>query len=193
MKIAVLGANKKLGQKIILAAEKSKISTVSIVDSFTDVVGDGAALRGGLGVVAADEALDGGDGVLRVGDGAVLSGLADDQLAVLLEGDDGRRGAVALCVDDDGGLAALEDGHCRVGGAQVDADNLAHDDHPFWRVGIRTCLQALVYPTKSQNTTWELIESAGFRLQFFVRNNKEGAFSAYESGDLYPWVQSESV
>ena len=44
MKIAVLGANKKLGQKIILAAEKSKISTVSIVDSFTDVVGDGAVV-----------------------------------------------------------------------------------------------------------------------------------------------------
>ena len=113
---------------VFLAVDVDHVAAVLAV---LDVVGDGAALRGGLGVVAADEALDGGDGVLRVGDGAVLSGLADDQLAVLLEGDDGRRGAVALCVDDDGGLAALEDGHCRVGGAQVDADNLAHDDHPF--------------------------------------------------------------
>jgi hypothetical protein len=34
--------------------------------------------------------------------------------------------ATALRVLDDGGLAALEDGHARVGRAEVDADGLGH-------------------------------------------------------------------
>ena len=54
-------------------------------------------------------------------DGPLCVLYADEHLAVLGEGDDRGRGAEALGVRDDGGLAALE--HCddRVGGAEVDA------------------------------------------------------------------------
>ena len=44
----------------------------------------------------------------------------------LAKATDRGRGASAFGVGDDGGLAALHDGHHRVGGAQVDADDLAH-------------------------------------------------------------------
>ncbi len=72
------------------------------------------------GPVGAHVALDRGDGAVDVGDGLALGGLADQHLAVLGEGDDGRGGAEALGVGDDGGLATLEDGHDGVGGAEVD-------------------------------------------------------------------------
>ena len=78
-------------------------------------------------VVGAHLALDGNDGAIRVGDGLTLGDLTDQALAVLGEGDDGRRRAVALGVDDDGRLSAFHDGHTGVRGAQVDADNLAHN------------------------------------------------------------------
>src|SRR5690606_9390919 len=42
------------------------------------------------------------------------------------ERDDRGRRAAALCVGDDGGLAALEDRHDGVGGPEVDADGLGH-------------------------------------------------------------------
>src|SRR5207253_506337 len=53
-------------------------------------------------------------------------GGADEPLAVLRERHNGRRGAAALGVRNDGGLAALEHGHARVRRAQVDADCLSH-------------------------------------------------------------------
>ena len=95
------------------------------------LVGDGLLLFGSLAVGAADEALDGRDGVLRVRDRLVLSGLADHAFAVLAEADDGRGGAVALGVDEDFRLSALHDRHGGVRSAKVDADNLAHVLCPF--------------------------------------------------------------
>ena len=95
------------------------------------VVGDGLALGLGLGVVAADETLDGRDGVLGVGDGLVLRRLADDPLPILAETDDRGGRAVTLRVDDDRWLAALEHCHGRVRGAQVDTDDLSHCLFPF--------------------------------------------------------------
>ena len=92
-----------------------------------DVVRDGLELGGALVVATAHEALDGEHGVGGVGHGLVLGGLADDAVAVSAEADDGRGGAVTLGVDDDGGLAALKNCHCGVGGAKVDAKDLAHD------------------------------------------------------------------
>ncbi len=50
----------------------------------------------------------------------------DQPLAALGEADHRRRGAGAFLVGDDDGLAAFHDGDDRVGGPQVDADNLAH-------------------------------------------------------------------
>jgi hypothetical protein len=50
--------------------------------------------------------------------------LADQAVAGLGEGHHRWRGAAALGVGDDGGLAALHGSHGRVGGAQIDADDL---------------------------------------------------------------------
>ena len=91
-----------------------------------DGVGDGLELRANLVVAATHEALDREDRVLGVGDRLVLCGLTDDAVAVLAETDDGGCGTVALGVYYDGGLATLENRHRRVGGAQIDAQNLAH-------------------------------------------------------------------
>ena len=96
-----------------------------------DLVRDGLELGRDLVVPATHEALDGEHGVGGVGDCLVLGRLADDAVAVGTESDDGRGGAVALGVDDDRGLAALEDRHGGVGGTKVDAQNLAHGMRSF--------------------------------------------------------------
>ena len=92
-----------------------------------DLVGDDRLLLADLALLAAHEALDREDGVLRVGDGLALGDGADEALAGGGEGDYGRGGAAALGVLDDGGLATLEHGHARVRGAEVDAYGLAHE------------------------------------------------------------------
>ena len=83
-------------------------------------------IGGALGVLAAHEALDGEHGVLGVGDSLVLSGLTHDAVAVGTEAHDGRGGAVALGVHDNGRGTALENGHCGVSSTKVDTKNLAH-------------------------------------------------------------------
>jgi hypothetical protein len=74
--------------------------------------------------LAPDQALDGEQRVLRIGDGLALGGRADQDFVVEI-GDDGRRGARAFRVFDHLGLAALHDGDARIGRAQVDADGFA--------------------------------------------------------------------
>ncbi len=91
-----------------------------------DLVGDDRLLLAHLGLLAAHEALDREDRVLRVGDGLALGNRADEALAGGRECDDRGGRAPALGVLDDGGLAPLEHGHARVGRAQVDANGLAH-------------------------------------------------------------------
>ena len=54
-----------------------------------------------------------------------LAGWPDQHLVVLGEGDDRGGGAIALAVLDHARLAALHDGHARIGRAEVDADYLA--------------------------------------------------------------------
>ncbi|EIL99176.1 putative NAD-specific glutamate dehydrogenase [Rhodanobacter thiooxydans LCS2] len=79
-----------------------------------------------VGELAADQALHRVEGVLRVGHALALGRGAHQHLAVLGEGDDGRRGAIAFRVLDDLGRAAVHHGHAGVGRTQVDADDLAH-------------------------------------------------------------------
>ncbi len=76
--------------------------------------------------VRAHVALHGADGPVHVRDRLALGDLADEHLAVLGEGDDGRRGPGALGVGDDGGLAALQNADDGVSRAQVDADRTCH-------------------------------------------------------------------
>ena len=79
-----------------------------------------------LRLLAAHEALDREDRVLGVRDCLALGRGAHEALATLRERDNRGSGARALGVLDHGGLAALEDGHARVGRAQIDSDRLAH-------------------------------------------------------------------
>jgi len=75
-----------------------------------------------------------------IGDGLALGRGAHQHFAVLGPGDDGGGGAIALAVFDDAGLAAFHDGDAGIGGAQVDADDLAHDDfllNPMSGGGVR--------------------------------------------------------
>jgi hypothetical protein len=78
-------------------------------------------------LVRAHGALDRADGAIWVRDGLPLGDLADEDLAALREGDDGRRGASALGVGDDGGLATLKHRHYRVSRAEVDSYCFRHD------------------------------------------------------------------
>ena len=70
--------------------------------------------------------LDRADGALDVGHGLALGDFADQHLAVLREGDDGRGSPGALSVCDDDGLAAFEDRDNRVRRAQVNSHCSRH-------------------------------------------------------------------
>ena len=76
-----------------------------------DLVGDDRLLLAHLGLLAAHEALDREDRVLRVGDRLALGHGAHEALARGGEGDDRGGRAPALGVLDDGRLATLEHGH----------------------------------------------------------------------------------
>jgi hypothetical protein len=77
--------------------------------------------------LAADQALDGEQGVLRVGDCLAFGRRADEDFAVFLVSDDRRRGTCAFSIFDDLRLTIFHDRHAGVGGAQVDTDDSAHD------------------------------------------------------------------
>jgi hypothetical protein len=77
--------------------------------------------------LATDQALDGVNRVAGVGHGLALGRGTHQDLAVFLVRDDRRGGAGTFTVLDHLGGVAFHDGNARVGGAQVDADDLAHD------------------------------------------------------------------
>ena len=93
-----------------------------------DLVGDhfNVPLHHRVIELAADESLDGEQGVVGIGHRLALGGLADQHLALLGVSHDGRCGAITLGVLDNLGLVALHDGDTGVGGTQVDANNSAH-------------------------------------------------------------------
>ena len=91
--------------------------------------GDGDVPFHHVGIeLAADEALDGEQGVLRIGDRLALGLLADENLAALGERHHGRGGAAPLRIGYDNRLPPLHNGHAGVGGAQIDSDNFTHID-----------------------------------------------------------------
>ena len=111
------------GRRVLLAADFHAGVAVVAAD---DLVGDHLHFFADFVVAPPHEALDGENGVLRVGDGLALGHLADQPLAALGEGHDRRRGAGSFLVGDDRGLAGLHHGDHRIGGAQVDANDLSH-------------------------------------------------------------------
>src|SRR5690606_2725037 len=78
----------------------------------------------------ADQALDRIQGVVRVGHRLALGRLADEDLAIVGVGDDGRRGASAFGVLDDLDATVFQNGDAGVGGPQVDTDDFSHECSP---------------------------------------------------------------
>ena len=89
--------------------------------------------------VASHETLDGVNGTRRVGDSLTLGGLAHLTLAAIDEAYD-RWGRVAtLRVCNYGGGVTLHDGYTRVGGAEVNTNNLSHSSIFYLIVNNRFC------------------------------------------------------
>ena len=86
---------------------------------------------GGFFETTADEALGRKDRVLGIGDGLPARDLADQNLALVVPGHHRRGQAPAFFVRDDLGLLAVHDGNDRVGGPEVNSDDLSHDLRPF--------------------------------------------------------------
>src|SRR5690606_10723954 len=74
----------------------------------------------------AHEALDGVDGVPRVGDRLTLGRVADLPFTVLHESHNAGSGALSFTVIDHHRLVALHNGDATVGGTKVDTNDLAH-------------------------------------------------------------------
>ena len=82
-------------------------------------------------VAPADQALDREDRTLRIGDGLPLGGLPDQPFTIIGECHDRGRRAHALRIFDDFRRLAFHYGDARIGGAEVDADDLAHVSLPL--------------------------------------------------------------
>src|SRR5262249_10519597 len=66
------------------------------------------------------------EGLFGIGDGLAYGLDADQTLAAFGEGDNGGCGERTFGIDDQFGFAAFHDGDARIGGAQIDPDDLAH-------------------------------------------------------------------
>ena len=127
-----------LRRRILLALGLDPGVAVRALD---DLVGDEllVLLHHRVVVAAADQALDGKQGVDRVGDALALGRQADEAFAVVGKGDDRGGGVGAFGVLENLGLAALHDGDARIGGAEVDPDDFAHTFlSSFLRQTVRT-------------------------------------------------------
>jgi len=78
------------------------------------------------GPVRSHMPLHGPDGAVNVRDGLALGNFADEHLAVLGEGNDGRRGPRTFGIGNDDGVSAFEDRDDRVGRSQVDTYCSSH-------------------------------------------------------------------
>src|SRR5262249_59853558 len=80
----------------------------------------------GVVVATADEALDGENRVLWIGDRLTPCDLTGQALAAIGEGDDGGRDAAPLGVRDDNRVPTLHDGDTGGGGPAIDSQDFAH-------------------------------------------------------------------
>src|SRR6185369_9034076 len=111
--------------RIVLAASLDPRVAILALD---DLVGHqlGVLLGDRIIEAPADKALHCENLVVGIGDRLALRRLADQSLAVLRKGNDGRRRARALDVLNDLRLAAFHDCDAAVGRAQVDPNDLGH-------------------------------------------------------------------
>jgi hypothetical protein len=93
-------------------------------------------------VAPTDQPLDGVDRIFRIGDALALGRLPDQHFAIVGEGDHRRRGAGALGIFNDPGLASFHHGNARVGGSEIDANCFRHDQAPW--LGARFALSMYV-------------------------------------------------
>ena len=83
------------------------------------------------GPVGAHVALDGADGAVDVGHSLTLGNFADEDFTGLAERHDGRRGASAFSVHDNGGLATFKSCDAGIGSTQIDANCASHNLSPL--------------------------------------------------------------
>src|SRR5205814_4045529 len=116
-------------------------------------------------------------GVLRVLHGLALGDLADEALALASRGHDGGRGARALGVGNDHGLAILHDGDAAVRRSEIDPDDATHEPFGASALAARRPLQVLRYRRGRgavHSFRWELTRKA---------------FSIQDFGDPVPWTR----
>ena len=116
---------RNLARRVLLAAGLDPGVAVLALD---DVEGDHLLVLGHhrVGVTAPDQALDGEQGVFRVGDRLALGRLAHEALAILGERHHRGRGPRAFRVLDHLGLGPVHDGDAGIGGSEVDSDDFRH-------------------------------------------------------------------
>ncbi len=93
-----------------------------------DLVGDKLLVLFDRRVVVAttNQALDGENGLFRIGNGLALGRLTDETLTVVGEGDNGRGRPHALGILDNFRCLAIHNGDARIRGAEIDPNDLSH-------------------------------------------------------------------
>jgi hypothetical protein len=113
-----------LGRELLLRV--GDVDDDAVVLPRFHLIGNDLSLALDFAELASHEALDRSDRVLRVDCGLAARQVADESLAGLGEGDDGRCGPGAFGVRDDDRLSALHHGDDGVRRPEVDAYGLSH-------------------------------------------------------------------
>ena len=99
----------------------------SVVLTLYDLIRDSFDLLGDLIVGLAHKALYRIDGIVRVGDGLTLGGVADLSLSAVREGDYGRSSPFTFVIDDDRRLVTFHYCYAGVSCTEVNSDDFSHN------------------------------------------------------------------
>jgi len=112
--------------RVLLALGLEPGIAVGVLDNLVGNLGQ-VALDLSILELATDQTLGGEESVLGVDDGLTLGGNTDQALTLLGETDDRRSGSGTLAVLNNSGSGTLHDGDGRVGGTEIDTNDLALD------------------------------------------------------------------